>query len=141
MGGSTRKNKVLCWFFLSTKHVRNMPKRKSTQKTVAFSCFPQKSVLVCNLWKPCWMKLETVYFSETISAEWQMVSRFPLYIYSRFNYWRKIKIVRNFYGGGNFCQNFFGDHRGINGAFWNWLQNSYICHDHFRIGRWFVIFN
>ena len=27
------------------------------------------------------MKLETVYFSETISAEWQMVSTFALYIY------------------------------------------------------------
>ena len=81
MGGSTRKNKVLCWFFLSTKHVKNMPKRKSTQKTVAFSCFPQKSVLVCNRWKPYWMKLETVYFSKTISAEWQMLYTHALYIY------------------------------------------------------------
>ena len=58
-----------------------------------------------------------------------------------FNYWGKIKIVRNFYDGRNFCQIFLGDHRGVSGAFWNWLQNSYICHGYFRIGRWFVIFN
>ena len=70
--GWTRNNKVPCWFFLSTKYVKNMPKRKSTQKTVAFSCFPQKSVLEANRWKPYWMKLETVNFSKTISAEWQI---------------------------------------------------------------------
>ena len=34
-----------------------------------------------------------------------------------FNYWGKIKIVRNFYDGRNFCQIFFEDHRRINGAF------------------------
>ena len=34
-----------------------------------------------------------------------------------FNYWGKIKIDRNFYDGRNFCQNFFGDHRDIDGAF------------------------
>ena len=67
-----------------------MPKRKSTQKTVAFSCFPQKSVLVCNRWKPYWMKLEPVYFSETISAKWKKLSTFALYIYSR--YFLKIQL-------------------------------------------------
>ena len=34
-----------------------------------------------------------------------------------FNYWGKIKIDRNSYVGKNFCQNFWGDHRHIDGAF------------------------
>ena len=80
LGEEPKNNKVTCWFFFSTKHVKNMLKSKSTQKTVAFSCFPQTSVLQRNRWKPYWMKLETVYFSKTISAEWQMLSRFPLYM-------------------------------------------------------------
>ena len=35
------------------------------------------------------MKLETMYFSETISAEWQMLSRFALYIYSRWTHFQE----------------------------------------------------
>ena len=86
LGEEPKNNKVPCWFFFFTKHVKNMLKSKSTQKTVAFSCFPQTSVLQRNRWKPYWMKLETVYFSKTISAEWQMSSTFGLYIYSRYDF-------------------------------------------------------
>ena len=66
-----------------------MLKSKTTQNTVAFWSFPQKSILVVNYFQAHHMKLQTVYFPKLISAEGRIVFRFPLYIYrrSKFDKW------------------------------------------------------
>ena len=76
-----KNNQSLSLIFFSTKHVEIMLKSKTTQKTVAFSSFPQKSIMIVNYFQAHHMKLETMYYPKTFSAECKMLSRFPLYIY------------------------------------------------------------
>ena len=64
-----------------------MLKSKTTQKTIPFSSFPQKSITITNRIWTHHMKLQTMYFPKSISAGWQKSSTFALYIYSRYIYY------------------------------------------------------